>query len=183
MTDFTLDWTPVYTKQNRPATTDEIAEAFLRIKNKLKAEKNKPNFDNVIEINNVRKQVAEALERLIKKAGAGVAVVDLQREPTYSWRRLRFMICKHTKKWAWTIALFLLVVADSLLTIHNEVEESPLILWVMAATNWSLETTMYVRIVYYIPLIWIVHKYNYAKLCVVAYISIYIVGSIYVYGM
>lgn len=84
-------------------------------------------------------------------------------------------------KWIWSIILFLIVIADSLITIDNGVEYTPLILYAMDLFNLSLKEAMYLRIFYYIPLIYIVHKYNWVRFCTIAYVAMYIVQGTFMY--
>jgi hypothetical protein len=84
-------------------------------------------------------------------------------------------------KWKWTIALCLILIADSFFTIFIGEEASSIILWVMNIFNLSLETTMYLRLLYLAPLVWIVHKWNYIRFVTVAYVNIYISQSIFMY--
>jgi hypothetical protein len=83
------------------------------------------------------------------------------------------------KQWKWTLALSIILIADSFLTIHNGVEMSPMILWVMGFFGLSLKTTMYLRLLYLIPLVYIVHRWNYVKVVTLAYVGIYTVSSIF----
>lgn len=87
----------------------------------------------------------------------------------------------HSSGW-WTIALCFIVILDSIVTVIIGEEANPFILWVMEIWNIGLVATMgLIRLVYYIPLIYIVHKYNAAWVALILYIGIY--SSFYIGGL
>lgn len=83
------------------------------------------------------------------------------------------------KQWIWTLVLSIILIVDSFLTIHNGVEMGPIILWVMNIFGLSLKAAMYLRLLYLIPLVYIVHRWNYVKVVTLAYVGIYAVSSIF----
>lgn len=77
----------------------------------------------------------------------------------------------------WTIALLLLIIADSIFTIFIGRESSPIILYIMKSFNISLEITMIIRILYCLPFLYIVNKYNFSRFTFLSYIGIYMIAS------
>lgn len=78
----------------------------------------------------------------------------------------------------WTVVLIGLLVLDSVFTVFIGVEKNPLILYLMEVMSIGLAGAMAVRIVYCLPLVYIVHRYRKAKTAVIAYLALYAVLSI-----
>ncbi|MCK4777620.1 MAG: hypothetical protein KAS39_04525 [Actinomycetia bacterium] len=75
----------------------------------------------------------------------------------------------------WTIALIILVAADSALTVHIGAERNPVILWAMDTFDLSLKAAMLARLIYLFPLIVFINYKDLCKLTFLAYLSIYII--------
>lgn len=74
----------------------------------------------------------------------------------------------------WTILLLLIVIIDSISTVYIfGMESNPLILWVMKSFDLSLKSAMIWRIVYYLPLLFILDKTKYSKHVFISYLIIY----------
>lgn len=78
----------------------------------------------------------------------------------------------------WTILLSIVVAADSALTIHNGVELNPIFLWIMEARGLNLPQMMFLRLLYYVPIILFLHKYNRNKEALILYILFYTAFSV-----
>ena len=77
----------------------------------------------------------------------------------------------------WTIALAILIIIDSIHTIFVGSESNPLILWVMSNFDLTLNTAMLMRIVYCLPLLYILNKTDWSRFTFFAYAGIYLVLS------
>jgi hypothetical protein len=81
----------------------------------------------------------------------------------------------------WTIALMVLIVADSVFTaflVNNNlaVESNPLINWFMDTFSCSIDIAMILRAVFLLPLLVIINNLtNYSKHITIAYLGIYFV--------
>ena len=89
-------------------------------------------------------------------------------------------------KWSysrwWTIALCFIIILDSIVTVIIGEEANPFLLWVMDIWNMGLTATMgLIRLIYYIPLVYIVHKYHAAWITLILYVTIY--SSFYIGGL
>lgn len=85
----------------------------------------------------------------------------------------------------WTTALFLLLAADSAITVYIGAEASGLTLWVMGALRIDLATAMVLRLIYALPLLYIVDRYYNPKIVILAYVVLYFFGSasVILFGM
>lgn len=77
----------------------------------------------------------------------------------------------------WTLALYLLIIADSAFTIFIGEEASRLMLWAMRAFGINLTTAMVLRVFYMVPLLCIVDRYYQPKKVFVAYVVLYLLGA------
>lgn len=85
----------------------------------------------------------------------------------------------------WTTALFLLLAADSAITVYIGAEASDLTLWVMGALRIDLATAMVLRLIYALPLLYIVDRHYNPKIVILAYVVLYLLGSasVILFGM
>lgn len=77
----------------------------------------------------------------------------------------------------WTLALLLLIIADSIFTIFIGRENNPLTVWAMNFFNMSLPLVMVVRVLYCLPLLWILNRTEFSRLTFLLYIGIYTIFS------
>ena len=77
----------------------------------------------------------------------------------------------------WTIALFTLMLVDSIATTYIGAESNGMILWVMDKLGLTLKGAMIIRVFYYIPFIMLLNQYAYkfVKMTFIAYVSVYFV--------
>lgn len=78
----------------------------------------------------------------------------------------------------WSIILLILIIADSVFTTYLGTELSILYLWIMKTFNISLKTLMFWRIIYVLPLLWIIDRYYEPKYIFIAYTTIYMIAFI-----
>jgi len=82
----------------------------------------------------------------------------------------------------WTIALFLLIILDSVFTIFIGEESNSFILWCMNYFGWTLNKAMLMRILYCLPLLFLVNIKDKVSMYVFfAYFMVYISGVIGMY--
>jgi len=74
----------------------------------------------------------------------------------------------------WTIALMILIIADSIFTVYIGFETNDLILWIMNTLNINLKQAMILRIFALIPLIVIINHWNYSRLTFFSYVCVYV---------
>jgi len=83
-------------------------------------------------------------------------------------------------KWSysgwWTIALCFIIILDSIVTVIIGQEANPSILWVMDILDISLTVAMGLRLIWYIPFVYILYKYKTSWVAVILYILVYTVG-------
>jgi hypothetical protein len=77
----------------------------------------------------------------------------------------------------WTIALAVLIIIDSIYTVIIRFEANPFILWTMDKFTLTLNQAMVARVIYCLPLLYILNKTNWSKFTFFAYIGLYIVLS------
>lgn len=77
----------------------------------------------------------------------------------------------------WTIPLILILIADSVLTLVIGAEASSLMLWVMKRFELSLVDAMILRLLYCLPLLYIVNRYKKARLTLTAYCTLYVLAA------
>jgi len=75
----------------------------------------------------------------------------------------------------WTLALLFLIIVDSIYTIYIGSEGNHLILWTMNKFNISLEYAMGIRVLYCMPLLYILNKTDFSKLTFILYICVYLI--------
>lgn len=78
----------------------------------------------------------------------------------------------------WTSVLGIMVVADSLVTMHIGYESNVIVLWFMELFDWSLFDTMILRILVLLPCIYVVGRSGYARFTVIIYALIYTGGAL-----
>lgn len=74
----------------------------------------------------------------------------------------------------WTIALIILAIVDSMITLMMGIEGSFIILWVMSNFNLTLTQAMIARLFYIAPLLYFLDKQtDFSKLIFFIYIALY----------
>lgn len=76
----------------------------------------------------------------------------------------------------WTIALFLVIVVDSIVTVIIGAEASPIILHVMSTLDIDLATMMVLRVWLVLPAILVIDRWYSSKAVLILYIIVYILG-------
>jgi len=74
----------------------------------------------------------------------------------------------------WTLALFMLIVLDSIFTMFIGTEYNSSILWFMSTFSVSLNATMLIRIFYILPFLYFLNLYDKCKIAFISYVSVYI---------
>lgn len=77
----------------------------------------------------------------------------------------------------WTPIAAAVLIADSLLTLHVGVETNPFILYFMKRFDLTLAVAMGVRLIFCLPLLFIIDQYKQARLMVIAYAILYILAA------
>lgn len=81
-------------------------------------------------------------------------------------------------KTKWSIALFALMIIDSIFTVFIGEEGHPLILWAMSTFDLNLIEVMVYRLIYLIPFVFIIDRCDFSKIMFFIYIGVYILGFI-----
>lgn len=78
----------------------------------------------------------------------------------------------------WTLILLFLIIIDSIFTIYIGIEGSPFVLGIMNKFDISLNTFMLLRIIYCLPFLYILNRFNRSKFVTISYMSTYMIFTI-----
>lgn len=81
------------------------------------------------------------------------------------------------RRHTWTLALSVVIAADSVFTVFIGEEASPIILWAMSLFDLSLEAAMAWRLVYCAPLVCLVGWAGRSKHVLAMYLSVYVISA------